>query len=150
MDRSTRITLLFIFCFVFLSLQILSTIGVEEHYAQNREATPSGAKIVTDAISGLKQSHQRSLNRIRSIIKEFRFSLSSPNLDFGGTDDAKSANGVGGDGAKGKMKEAAQESLKTSKNAVEESTESAAKVVGGAMHKTTEKVKESVSEKDEF
>ncbi|KAB1215383.1 hypothetical protein CJ030_MR4G025283 [Morella rubra] len=71
-------------------------------------------------------------------------------VSFRGTDDAKSANGVGGDGAKGKMKEAAQEGLKTSKIAVEESAESAAKVVGGATHKTTEKAKKSVYEKDEF
>lgn len=48
------------------------------------------------------------------------------------------------------MKEVAENSFGTSKRTVEESAKSAAKVVGEAMHKTKERVKESItSDKDE-
>lgn len=48
------------------------------------------------------------------------------------------------------MKEAAENSFGASKHTVEESAKSAAKVVGEVMHKTKEKVKESItSDKDE-
>lgn len=50
-----------------------------------------------------------------------------------------------GDGAGGRMKEAAEESAKSAVAAVEESAKSAAKVVGDAVQMTADKVKETVS-----
>ena len=54
-----------------------------------------------------------------------------------------------GDGAGGRMKEAAEESVKSAAAAVEESAKSAAKVVGEAVHMTAEKVKETLSSNQE-
>ncbi|XP_050241088.1 uncharacterized protein LOC126689982 [Quercus robur] len=147
MDRSTRSTILFLFWFIFIALQILPTIGEGgQHYAQNQEEKPSIAKIVTDAISIMKESHESSWNKIKAIIKQVHLQISPPNLDFRGKDEANPEDSNAG----GKMKEAAENSFGTSKHTVEESAKSAAKVVGEAMHKKKEKVKESLtSDKDE-
>lgn len=65
---------------------------------------------------------------------------------FKGKDEA---NGVDGNSAEGKISEAAEKSFETSKNIVEGSAKLAGKVVGEAMHKMKEAVKESMSDKDE-
>ncbi|KAG2716471.1 hypothetical protein I3760_03G127900 [Carya illinoinensis] len=155
MDRSARISILFLFWFIIVSQQILPTIGGEQHhdYAQNQEEKrPSSfAKMVKDTISILKQSHQRSWSKVKAIIKEKEFHIFPPNLDFRAADEANSdEDRVGGiNSASGKMKDAAQKSFKTSKNTVEETAKSAAEVVGVTMHKTAGKVKEDLSDKDE-
>lgn len=82
MDRSTRSTILFLFWFIIIALQILPTIGEGgQHYAQNQEEKPSIAKIVTDAISIMKQSHESSWNKIKAIIKQVHLQISPPNLE---------------------------------------------------------------------
>jgi superoxide dismutase len=175
MDRSTRSIILFLFWFIIIALQILPTIGDGgQHYAQNQEEQkPSIAEIVTNGISLLKQSHEFYWNTIKAIYKEVQLQLSPPNLEwvywfhrhpivyfhhtifyfwfsFKGRDEGNPEDGVGGNNAVGKMKEAVEKSFGTSKHTVEESAKSAANVVGEAMHKTEEKVKESIiSDKDE-
>ncbi|XP_018810759.1 uncharacterized protein LOC108983545 [Juglans regia] len=153
MDRSARISILFLFWFIIVSQQILPTIGGEQHHdyaGQNQEEKPSFAKMVTDTISILKQSHQRSWSKVKTIIKELEFQIFPPNLDFRAADDANSKDRVGGiNSASGKVKDAAQKSFRTSKNTVEETAKSASEVVGGTMHKTAGKAKDNLSDKDE-
>ena len=67
-------------------------------------------------------------------------------LSFRAANEAES----GGNGVKGKINEAIGKSAGKSKETVEESAKAAAKVVGEAIHKTSQKVKESgFSAKDE-
>ncbi|KAA8530944.1 hypothetical protein F0562_005689 [Nyssa sinensis] len=69
-----------------------------------------------------------------------------PNLE---SRDEVRSSGSGNEGAGGRMKDAAEKSFGTSKVVVEESAKSAGKAVGEAMHKTAEKVKGSMSDRDE-
>ncbi|RZB96879.1 hypothetical protein D0Y65_020535, partial [Glycine soja] len=86
------------------------------------------------------KSHQSSWEKIKIVIHDLQMQFSPPNLDFRGT------GWVGDreyDGVKRTFREAVEKNFGKSKETVEESAETAAKVVEEAIHKTTEKVKES-------
>nr|KYP34725.1 hypothetical protein KK1_044303 [Cajanus cajan] len=82
-----------------------------------------------DTISLLRKSHKSSWEKFKIVMHDMQMQFSPPNLDF---------RGGGYDGAKRTLKEAVGKSFDKSKEKVEESAETAAKVVEGAFHKVKE------------
>ncbi|XP_030463247.1 uncharacterized protein LOC115683012 isoform X2 [Syzygium oleosum] len=149
MRRLRRITKLFIFwVLVALHAQALSTeIGDAGHkHAKAEKEKLSIAKIVMGAVSLLRKSHEISWIKIKTIMNNMQLQFFPPDLDFRSRDDAivDDQNNAGS-----KVKRAVKKSFGTSKVAVEETAKSAAEVVGKAVRKTAEKVKENISDEDE-
>ncbi|KAK6258978.1 hypothetical protein QQP08_002312 [Theobroma cacao] len=134
---------LFLLWFIVLSHQILSVVCQR---AQYNEEKPSLFQVVSSTISMLKKSHKSSWEKIKTIIHDFQLQFTPPNLDFRGTGTATAS---GSDSVGENMKEAVKKSIGTSKVTVEETAKSAAEIAEGAVHKTKEKVKEIVSDKEE-
>ncbi|GAU19709.1 hypothetical protein TSUD_78340 [Trifolium subterraneum] len=86
-----------------------------------------------DTVSLLRKSHESSWEKIKTVIHDLQMQFSPPSLDFRGM------GNVDQDG----MKEAVGKSFDKSKVSVEGTAKSAAELVGDAIHKTTEKVKDS-------
>ncbi|XWS33242.1 hypothetical protein CRYUN_Cryun22dG0064600 [Craigia yunnanensis] len=140
MNKSRRRSLtLFLLRLIILSHQILSVVC---EGGQHNEEKPSFFQVASSTISLLKKSHKSSWEKIKTIIHDFQLQFTPPNLDFRGTGTAKAR---GSDSAGEKMKEAVKKSIGTSKLTVEKTAKSAAE----AVHKTAEKVKGSVSDKEE-
>ncbi|XP_059624422.1 uncharacterized protein LOC132267303 [Cornus florida] len=136
MDKFKGITTLFLFWFIIISHGITSTVA--DAAAQNKdEKPPSASEMIREMYSLITKSSITYWDRLKSLINQAQTQLFPPNLDFRGRD-----------GTGGRVKDAAEKSLKTSKVTVEESANSAGKAVGEAVHKTAEKVKESMADTD--
>ncbi|KAL5818523.1 hypothetical protein ACOSQ4_022365 [Xanthoceras sorbifolium] len=136
-----RTQTLFLVLFIVFSQQISSAVGDGgQHRAEYNEEKPPFSKILTDTISVLKNSHKSSWDKVKAIIHGMQLQFFPPNLDFRGGEEANGDE---------KLKEAAKKSIGMSKTTVEESAKSAAEMVTGAVEKTAEKVKNSVSPKEE-
>ncbi|XP_061343952.1 uncharacterized protein LOC133289930 [Gastrolobium bilobum] len=143
MDKFSRTTLLFLLFCVLIILQFQPATLDEggQNVAQEHPEKPLLSKLLMDTVSLLRKSHKSSWEKIKTVIHDLQMQFSPPNLEGGGE--------AGHDGAKGTMKEAVGESFHRSKETVEESAKSAAKVVGEAFHKTTEKMKDSTDTEKE-
>ncbi|GLT68908.1 hypothetical protein SLA2020_411010 [Shorea laevis] len=139
MIRFRSTTALFLLCFIILFPQILSVADEGGHPAAE-PPPPTFHRIVSHTIALLRKSHKSSWEKIKSIINDMQLEFFPPNLDFRVKDKDERGNGVGG-----RMKEAVKKSVGTGKATVEES----AKFAGEATHKTVEKVKESVFDREE-
>ncbi|XVF17127.1 hypothetical protein REPUB_Repub10bG0092600 [Reevesia pubescens] len=140
MNKSKRRNLtLFLLCFIILSHQILCIVCETEQY---NEEKPSFFHTISSTLSLLKKSHKSYWEKIRTIIHDFQLQFTPPNLDFRSTGTAKAS-------LEEKMKEAVKKSFGTSKLTVEETAKSAAEAAGEAIHKTSKKIKGSVSDKEE-
>ncbi|XP_030527653.1 uncharacterized protein LOC115738969 [Rhodamnia argentea] len=150
MRKLGRITKLFVFwVLVSLHAQALSTEigdGGQKHAEAEEEKKPSIAKVVTGAVSLLRKSQKISWIKIKTIMNSMQLQFFPPDLDFRSRDGAAvdDQNNAGS-----KVKQVVEKSFGTSKVAVEETAKSAAEVVGKAVRKTAEKVKESMSDDDE-
>ncbi|CAL5326835.1 unnamed protein product [Camellia sinensis] len=138
-------TTLCIFWLITLSHEIVATVG-DGHQSdvENKEQKPSATEVVRDIYALITRSTVSSWDKVKSFINEMQTQFVPPDLDFRKRYGDKFESGGGGE----KMKEAAEKSFETSKVTVEESAKSAAKVMGEAMHKTTKKVRETVSDAD--
>ncbi|KAL3524704.1 hypothetical protein ACH5RR_013076 [Cinchona calisaya] len=129
-----------------LSLGIVS--ATEDHNAQNTvqemHEEPSAKGLVQNSYFLLTKSSKMYWEGIKSVFNQLQISLFPPDIESISAPSANS-HAEGHNVAGAKMKEAAEKSFQTTKVAVEESAKSAAKVVGEAVHKTTEKVKERTS-----
>ncbi|XP_022740731.1 uncharacterized protein LOC111292556 [Durio zibethinus] len=144
MNKSRRRSLtLFLLWLITLSHQIQSVVC---EIGQYNEEKPSFYQVVSSTMSLLKKSHKNSWEKIKTIIHDFHLQFIPPNLDFRGTGTAKArvSESVGED-----MKGAVKKNIGTSKLSVEETAKSAAEFAGEAAHRTAEKVKEIVSNKEE-
>ncbi|KAK7358910.1 hypothetical protein VNO77_00851 [Canavalia gladiata] len=139
MDKFSRGTLFFLIFCVLLILQFQRATLDEggQNVAQNHPEKPLLSKILMDTLSLLRKSQESSWEKIKTVIHDLQMQFSPPNLEGAGE------GGEGSHGVKGTLKDAVGNSFDKGKETVEESAKSAAKVVGGAIHKTTEKVKET-------
>ncbi|KAI7997248.1 hypothetical protein LOK49_LG10G01558 [Camellia lanceoleosa] len=138
-------TTLCIFWLITLSHEIVTTVGDgHQSNVEDKEQKPSATEVVRDIYALITRSTVSSWDKVKSFINEMQTQFVPPDLDFRKRYGDKFESGGGGE----KMKEAAQKSFETSKVTVEESAKSAAKVMGEAMHKTTKKVRETVSDAD--
>uniref|UniRef100_A0A5B7BWT8 Transmembrane protein n=1 Tax=Davidia involucrata TaxID=16924 RepID=A0A5B7BWT8_DAVIN len=150
MEKCRGITTLFLLWVIILSPGIISTVGDGgQNNVEPNQEKPSATEMIRDIYSQLTTSSVSYWDKVKSFINQVQAEFFPPNLDFRSRDEGHSTGGGGNEGARGKMKDAAEKSFGTSKVAVEESAKSAAKAVGEAVHKTAEKVKQSMSERDE-
>ncbi|KAL3728836.1 hypothetical protein ACJRO7_033423 [Eucalyptus globulus] len=149
MKRLSRIAKLFIFwVLVSLHTRALSTDigdGGQKH-VKTKEEKASIAKIVMGTVSHLRESHKISWIKIKTIMNNMQLQFFPPDLDFRSRDHAivDNQNNVGS-----KVEHAVKKSFGTSKVTVEETAKSTDEVVGKAVRKTVEKVKESMFDEDE-
>ncbi|XP_015890947.3 uncharacterized protein LOC107425463 [Ziziphus jujuba] len=148
MDKISRATAILLFWFMVVSIQFPSTIGESQHVDHIQDQKPSLVKTVLDTITSLKESHQDSWGKLKTIIHGIQLKFFPPNLDFRGADERKRESGTAVGGAGDKVKEAVEKSFHTSKETVEETAKTAAEVVGETVHKGAKKVKETVSDKE--
>nr|XP_016491213.1 PREDICTED: uncharacterized protein LOC107810893 [Nicotiana tabacum] len=90
----------------------------------------------------LPQTSTSYWSKFNSLIKQGKAYFSPPTLDFR---DSQEAQGKEEEGAGEKVKEAVIKSLDKSKEAMEDSAKSAAKLAGDAVQKTKNKVKRTFS-----
>ncbi|XP_057421180.1 uncharacterized protein LOC130715144 [Lotus japonicus] len=142
MDRFRRTTLFFLlFCIlIILQFQLATLDEGGQNVAQDQDhpEKPLLSKVLLDTISLLRKSHKSSWEKIKTVIHDLQMQFSPPNLDF-----------RGGGETEHDVKEAVGKSFDRSKETVEETAKSAANVVGEAIHKTTEKVKEGTDSEKE-
>ncbi|KAK7399465.1 hypothetical protein VNO78_10648 [Psophocarpus tetragonolobus] len=137
--ESRTILFFLLFCVLFILQFQLATLDEEldPNVAQNHPEKPLLSKIFLDTVSLLRKSHTSSWEKIKTVIHDLQMQFSPPNLDFRGTREVGEESGV--------TKEAIEKVFGKSKDTVEESAESAAKVVGEAIHKTTQKVRDETA-----
>ncbi|KAG5245280.1 transmembrane protein [Salix suchowensis] len=127
-----RITISFVLLFIILSSQIPSVAGDGEHVSREmQEEPPYLARIMTDQIYSLKRSCSNSWDKAKTIIHDLQLHFRSAGQEI-----ARSENG-GGE----KMKKVVEKCIGTSKRTAEITAESAADVMGVAVRRAAEKVK---------
>lgn len=80
MDKFSRATAILILWFIVVSIQFPFTITIEEvdHLAQGK---PSLVKALFDTIISLKESHQGSWNKVKTVIHGVQLKFFPPNLE---------------------------------------------------------------------
>ncbi|XP_039026173.1 uncharacterized protein LOC120159675 [Hibiscus syriacus] len=137
-------TLLFL---LLLSHQILPVISQSEKLQQKttNEDKPSTFKIVSNTLSLLKNAHKNSVEKIKTIIHDFRLQFTSPKPD---EEAMKKRVETGKENVEETAKPAAETVEKTAKPAAE-TVEKTAKPAAETVQKSAEKVEGDASDKKE-
>ncbi|XP_055818098.1 uncharacterized protein LOC129887150 [Solanum dulcamara] len=139
MDFFRKLSILVLFCLITISSEIIHTSGDQQNVLDNqKEQSPT--QMLEEAYSMLLTSTLRSLDVAKSYINQLQLKYFPPNVDFRSKDDG-SVNGGAGE----RIMEATQKSFEKTKETVEGSARSAAKAVEQKVHKTAEKVKDTMS-----
>ncbi|XP_009345350.2 uncharacterized protein LOC103937164 isoform X1 [Pyrus x bretschneideri] len=126
---------------------------MEEERVNEQPKKPSMWEMTKNAFSLYTSSPLRVptyLDKSKTLFNQIRAYFFPPNLDFRGSmgNIELEPGSSGGDGAGGKVTEVVGKSFGKSKETVEDSAKSAAKIVGERVQKTKEKVKRSFSGSD--
>ncbi|KAK4366828.1 hypothetical protein RND71_014708 [Anisodus tanguticus] len=140
MEFFRKLSLILLFCLITFSSGIIHTAADAAHQksVQDKQKDASPTQMLEEAYSMLVTSSLRSWDMVKSYINQFQLKHFPPNVES--KDDGK-ANG----GAREKIKEATQKSFEKTKETVEGSAKSAAEAMEQKVHKTAEKVKDTMS-----
>ncbi|CAK9320304.1 unnamed protein product [Citrullus colocynthis] len=121
-----------------LLMLLIFMLNVASCFADSNKAPerPSFGNFIQETVAILKKSHPTTWDKIKSLIHQMQLQFFPPNLDFRSSDESK--------GVVDEVKDAVEKSFGASKDAVEESAKSVAKV----MEEAVDKVKENLVDKD--
>ncbi|KAK8477073.1 hypothetical protein V6N13_064696 [Hibiscus sabdariffa] len=144
MNKSRRcFTLLFL---LLLSRRILPVTSESEKQQTTNEAKPSPFQFVSNTLSLLKKAHKNSVEKIKTIVHDFRLQYTSPKPDEAAVKKNMETN-------KGNVEETAkpvaETEQKTAKPATETEQKKTAKSAAETEQKTADKVEEGASDKKE-
>ncbi|KAJ8543750.1 hypothetical protein K7X08_025368 [Anisodus acutangulus] len=142
MEIVRKLSILVLFCLITISFEIIHTAGDAAHQknVQDKQKDQSPTQMLEEAYSMFVTSSLSSWDMVKSYINQFQLKYFPPNVDFRSKDDGK-ANG----GAREKIKEATQKTFEKSKETVERSAKSAAEAMEQKVHKTADKIKDTMS-----
>ncbi|GMJ08665.1 hypothetical protein HRI_004535700 [Hibiscus trionum] len=142
MNTSRRcFTLLFL---LLLSHQIRPVITEQQQQATN-EDKPSRFQIVSNTLSLLKKAHKNSVEKIKTIVHDFRLQLTSPKPDKAVKKNAETNKGNVEETPKPKA-----ESVEKAAKPAAETAQETAKPEPETVQRTGEKVEGGASDKKEF
>ncbi|KAL8160495.1 hypothetical protein V2J09_002032 [Rumex salicifolius] len=140
--------ILYTFIFMCVSPVLLCNVNGDYEGESNREKPSIQQRFREIAVELGKSSHG-SWSKFKSIVFQVQQNFFPPSLDFTSKDELPNVEGDGKSRAAAKMSDAVGKSLRTSETAFEETAETMSKVVGEAVQKTKEKVKETILDKNE-